>query len=126
MGGSPDAYPERYALADPITHVPLAIPVLLVHGSEDLSVSVRRSRNYAAAARAAGGEVDLVELAGAEGSHRRHVDPDSLAWASVVRWLEGPASAQLRGSPGSPSDARELPATDPARRAAQVPRARRG
>jgi acetyl esterase/lipase len=87
MGGSPDALPERYALADPIGLVPLQIPVLLVHGTDDQTVSVRRSRNYAAAARAAGAEVDLVELAGEDGAHRRHVDPDGAAWASVTRWL---------------------------------------
>ena len=52
MGGGPDELPERYAVADPIAHVPLAIPVLLVHGTDDATVSVRRSRNYAQAARA--------------------------------------------------------------------------
>lgn len=88
MGGSPDEVPERYALADPIALLPLAMPVLLVHGTDDRTVSVRRSRNYAAAARGAGGAVELVELAGEDGGHRRHVDPDSAAWASVTRWLE--------------------------------------
>ena len=88
MGGSPEQYPERYALGDPLERVPLAMPVLLVHGSDDSTVAVRRSRNYAAAARAAGGTVELVELAGADGGHRRHVDPDSAAWAVVIGWLE--------------------------------------
>jgi acetyl esterase/lipase len=88
MGGSPDRFPERYAIADPMSHVPLPIPVLLVHGIEDATVSIRRSRNYAAAARAAGGEVTLIEIPGAGGGHRRHVDPDSPAWAAVVGWLE--------------------------------------
>jgi acetyl esterase/lipase len=88
MGGSPEDHPERYAVADPIALVPLAFPVLLVHGTEDATVSVRRSRNYAAAARASGGQVELIELAGSDGAHRRHVDPDSAAWASVVSWLE--------------------------------------
>jgi acetyl esterase/lipase len=96
MGGSPEEYPERYAVADPVALVPAALPVLLVHGTDDATVSVRRSRNYAAAARAAGGEVELVELAGSDGVHRRHVDPDGVAWASVVRWLEA-SSGRLRG-----------------------------
>jgi acetyl esterase/lipase len=87
MGGSPDAFPERYALADPISRVPLAIPVLLVQGTDDQTVSIRRSRNYAAAARAAGGQVELVEIAGEDGGHRRHVDPDSVAWAAATSWL---------------------------------------
>ena len=62
MGGGPDELPDRYALADPIALVPLAIPVLLVHGSDDATVSVRRSRNYAEAARARGASVELVEI----------------------------------------------------------------
>jgi acetyl esterase/lipase len=94
MGGSPERYPERYALADPIARVPLPVPVLLVHGTDDRLVAVRRSRNYAAAARAAGGVVELVELAGEAGGHRQHVNPDSAAWEVVRAWLAG----QLRGS----------------------------
>jgi acetyl esterase/lipase len=107
MGGSPDRFPERYAIADPISRVPLALPVLLVHGTEDHTVSVRRSRNYAAAAADAGGTVELVELAGDDGGHRRHVDPDSAAWAVVTRWLErraGDPAAGHRVGLGSDAD----------------------
>lgn len=96
MGGSPQRYPERYALADPIERVPLAVPVLLVHGSEDRVVAVRRSRNYAAAAREAGGEVELVELAGDAGQHSRHIDPDSPAWAVVRTWLTSTVRDRVR------------------------------
>jgi acetyl esterase/lipase len=88
MGGSPERFPDRYALADPIARVPLRLPVLLVHGSEDQIVSVRHSRSYAAAARSAGGTVELVEIAGVEGAHRKHIDPSGAAWAVVVDWLE--------------------------------------
>jgi acetyl esterase/lipase len=95
MGGSPDLLPERYALADPTSRVPLAIPVLLVHGSDDQTVSVRRSRNYAAAARAAGGQVTLIEVPGEAGSHRQHVDPDSVAWGHVTQWLEQSARGAI-------------------------------
>ena len=87
MGGGPDELPERYAIADPIALVPLPIPVLLVHGTEDTTVSVRRSRNYARAARAAGGSVDLVEIPGPAGSHRSHVFPGSESFAAVLEWL---------------------------------------
>src|ERR1700722_18171081 len=73
MGGGPDEVPERYAVADPIALVPLAIPVLLVHGTDDATVSVRRSRNYAQAARASGGAAELLEIAGEAGRHRSHI-----------------------------------------------------
>jgi acetyl esterase/lipase len=102
MGGSPERRPERYALADPIARVPIEVPVLLVHGTEDAVVSVRRSRNYAAAALAADGEVELVELAGADGGHRMHVDPGSAAWAVVTGWLAGPVRDLVRAQTERP------------------------
>ena len=88
MGGGPDELPERYAVADPSALVPLAIPVLLVHGTDDATVSVRRSRNYARAAQARGGDVELVEIPGESGAHRVHVFPESESWRLVTRWLE--------------------------------------
>ena len=95
MGGGPDEVPERYAIADPMSLLPLAIPVLLVHGTDDATVSVRRSRNYAQAARARGGAVELIEIPGEAGGHRTHIFPDSESWAAVSGWLE----AQRRGTP---------------------------
>ncbi len=97
MGGGPDAYPDRYAIADPVAQVPLEVPVLLVHGSDDAVVSVRRSRNYAQAARARGAEVELVEIAGPAGSHRSHVDPRSPSWGAITRWLEQRRFAERDG-----------------------------
>jgi acetyl esterase/lipase len=87
LGGGPDDVPGRYAIADPIAHVPLPLPVLLVHGTEDRVVTVRRSRDYAGAARERGGEVELVEIAGSEGEHRRHIDPSGASWATITGWL---------------------------------------
>jgi fermentation-respiration switch protein FrsA (DUF1100 family) len=68
--------------------VPLPAPVLLVHGVIDETVSVRRSRDYASAARAAGGAVELVEIEGPAGAHRAHIDPRGASWAAVTSWLE--------------------------------------
>lgn len=91
MGGSQERMPDRYAVGDPIRNVPLALPVLLVHGVLDVTVSIDLSRNYARAALAAGGELELVEIAGDAGAHRAHVDPRGAAWRPVVRWLEQPS-----------------------------------
>jgi dipeptidyl aminopeptidase/acylaminoacyl peptidase len=87
MGGAPAELPDRYAIGNPMSSVPLEVPVLLVHGVLDETVSVRRSRDYAAAAVAAGGEVELVEIEGEAGGHRAHIDPRGEAWAVVTRWL---------------------------------------
>ena len=54
-GLRPDECPERYALADPIRQVPIEPAVLLVHGTEDRTVPVRRSRDYVRAAEAGRG-----------------------------------------------------------------------
>lgn len=90
MGGSPEEIPERYAVGDPINFAPLDMPVLLVHGVRDETVTVRLSREYAARARNGGGQVELVEIAGTAGGHRVHIDPRRGAWAAVMAWLEQP------------------------------------
>ena len=87
LGGSIEEVPERYAQADPMRALPLGVPVLLVHPRDDETVPVRRSRDYAAAARAAGGEVTLIEPDGT--GHRDPIDPTGAGWAAAVRWIEG-------------------------------------
>jgi acetyl esterase/lipase len=87
MGGSPQELPERYDAGDPIRLLPLPIPGLLVHGTLDETVSVEISRSYFRAAGAAGGEVELVEIPGAAGRHRAHIDPRGAAWAAVTSRL---------------------------------------
>jgi acetyl esterase/lipase len=94
MGGSPEELPERYAVADPLMQVPLEMPVLLVHGVLDATVSIELSRRYARATRAAGGEVELVEIAGNAVPHKEHVDPHRPSWTAVTRWLEQPVDDQ--------------------------------
>jgi acetyl esterase/lipase len=90
MGGSPEELPERYELADPVALLPAPMPVLLVHGVNDATVSVKLSRSYAERAAAAGGSVELIEIDGPAGSHRAHVDPRGQAWTAVTRWLGMP------------------------------------
>lgn len=85
MGGGPDEVPERYARADPMRLIPLGVPVLLVHGAEDATVPVKRSRAYAKAARAAGEPVELIEPN--PGGHRMHIDPRSEAWRIAAEWV---------------------------------------
>jgi acetyl esterase/lipase len=105
MGGSPEEVPERYAAGDPMRLLPLEMPVLIVHGVRDETVSIALSRDYAEAARAAGGEVELVEIEGEYG-HRTHLDPRSAAWAAVVERLDDPAApvpAAARAAAGQTS-----------------------
>jgi acetyl esterase/lipase len=85
LGGSPDEVPERYAHASPAALVPLGVPQLLVHGGRDETVPPAQSRDFAESARAAGDEVELVELARAD--HVDVIDPGHEAWAVVVERL---------------------------------------
>jgi len=84
LGGTPAEVPERWAQADPMRRIPLGVPVGLVHARGDETVSVERSREYAAAARAAGADVTLAEP---PGGHRDLINPGSTAWEVAAEWL---------------------------------------
>jgi acetyl esterase/lipase len=84
LGGPPSSVPDRWAQADPMRRIPLDVPVCLVHGVDDATVSVQRSRDYAAAAAAAGAPVTLIETAG---EHRAPIDPTTPAWLAAAGWL---------------------------------------
>jgi pimeloyl-ACP methyl ester carboxylesterase len=86
LGCTPDDMPERWAAVNPMQLVPLGMPTLLLHGAEDQTVPVIRSRRYAEAALAAGDDVELIEPV--PGGHRVHIDPRSNSWDSAVAWLE--------------------------------------
>ena len=82
LGGSPDEVFERYAAASPVELLPLGVPQVLVHGTEDEDVPYELSQLYAKAARAAGDQVGLVTLRGT--GHMALVDPHSQAWSRVL------------------------------------------
>ena len=86
LGGTPEEVPERWRQADPMRRIPLSVPVGIVHAIDDETISVRRSREYTAAAQAAGADVWLAE---APGGHRDPIDPSSRAWKVAAGWLEG-------------------------------------
>lgn len=86
--------PDRYALADPMTAIPLAVPVYAVHGTEDTTVPPAQSEAYVAAASAAGATAELVCV---PGDHFAVITPGSEAWAAVLARLE---QASDPGPPG--------------------------
>ena len=85
LGGGPEVAPDRYALADPMSLVPLGALLLLVHGARDLQVPLDLSQRFVAAARAAGDEVSLTVLPDVD--HFDVIDPESPAWPAVVQAL---------------------------------------
>jgi dipeptidyl aminopeptidase/acylaminoacyl peptidase len=61
------------------------VPMLLVHGEHDGDVPAYVSREFAAAARAAGDDCELVVID--DESHYEHLEPGSRCWQAVVEWL---------------------------------------
>jgi len=90
LGGSPSAVPDRYAYADAADSGSGSVPVVVVHGEDDVQVPVEMSRALR--------EVDFVGLAGV--GHFALIDPSSAAWPSVVAALR-PPTPQAADPPGS-------------------------
>lgn len=80
VGGSPDAVPDRYRVADPIEQVPLTAPVFCLHSRADGNVPFAQSSAYVAAAQKAGGAAKLHETMG---DHFTLIDPSTAAWAAA-------------------------------------------
>ncbi|MEV2237837.1 alpha/beta hydrolase [Micromonospora sp. NPDC049891] len=85
LGGGPADVPERYATADPRSLVPLRPRTVVIHGTLDQQVPIDISRNYVAAARAAGTDIRLIELPECE--HFGLIAPGSSAWPEVTSAL---------------------------------------
>jgi dipeptidyl aminopeptidase/acylaminoacyl peptidase len=85
LGGTPDEVPHRYDAASPARRLPIGVPLLLVHGERDDDVPVHISREFAAAAREAGDDCELVVID--DESHYEHLEPGSRCWATVIEWL---------------------------------------
>lgn len=84
VGGAPDD--PAYDLVDPMRHLPLEVPVRALHARDDEDVPFAQSERYVAAARAAGGDAELVEVTG---GHFDLIHPGSAAWGAVLAVLEG-------------------------------------
>ena len=82
LGHPPGPADDRY---DPIRQIPLDVPVWCVHGQADDTVPISQSREYVAAAKAAGAEAGLVEF---DGDHFVVIEPGSDIWARQLELLD--------------------------------------
>ena len=83
LGGDPQTVPERYRDASPSAHLPLGVPQVLIWGEHEDFVPAPLVRSYAAAARQAGDDVELIVIPGA--GHFETASPQSAAWPVVLR-----------------------------------------
>ncbi len=81
VGGAPDEVPGRYAQTSPIEMVPLGIPQILISGAHDLPRRLEAADAYAAVAREAGDDVELIMAE--ESGHFEMIDPRSTTWPIV-------------------------------------------
>lgn len=77
LGGSSEKYPKRHKYVDPMSAIPLAVPVYAVHGSDDDDVPASQSTSYAGAAKAAGAPIQLLHV---PGDHFSLIDPKAPAY----------------------------------------------
>jgi len=85
LGGSPEQCPGRYQAASPQALLPLEVPQLIIHGAADDVVPIEMARRYTETSRAAGDEVELLELP--DTGHMEFLDPASAAHAALCSWL---------------------------------------
>jgi len=85
MGGAPAGRRAAYATADPLRRLPLRIPQVIVHGSDDDRVPPRHSRYYRDVATAAGDPCLLLEQDGAD--HFDVIDPRARSWTALCEAL---------------------------------------
>ncbi|WP_197497075.1 prolyl oligopeptidase family serine peptidase [Arthrobacter sp. B6] len=87
--GPSSKYPLRHRYADPMTAIPLDVPVHVVHGVADSTVPMSQAESYTAAAGAAGMTVRLTKV---PGDHYDLIDCKSTGYREcrdLVRQLLG-------------------------------------
>jgi pimeloyl-ACP methyl ester carboxylesterase len=85
LGGTPSSQAERYRQASPLDCLPLGVPQLILHGSEDEAVPLAWSQDYVRRAQQAGDAIALSVIEGMD--HMRFLDPASTAHQQLCRWL---------------------------------------
>jgi len=86
LGGTIDRVPERYIVASPAALLPLRVPQVLIHGTNDDSVPIEVSQAYAKAARSVHDTIRYLELEGVD--HFDVIDPHSQAWKITINELQ--------------------------------------
>jgi acetyl esterase/lipase len=77
MGGGPRELPDRYDLVDPCRLAAPAVPVVILHGTDDVAVPTGLSERCAARSRA---RLQLLP----DVDHFGLIDPRSTAWPAVL------------------------------------------
>lgn len=87
LGGDPGEVRHAYRAAAPVAHLPLGVPQVLVHGTDDAHVPPSQTTAYLRSAAAAGDSIDLIAPPGAD--HFALIDPATSAWAATATAISG-------------------------------------
>lgn len=90
FGASFEDDPELYRSASPHHRVPIGMPVVVLHGTEDAQVPAKIAARYHAAAQAAGDPVELHLIEGED--HFAFLDPNTRSWKVSRELLVGDQS----------------------------------
>lgn len=85
LGGSPMQFPDRYKETSPIEMLPLGVRQLILHGTKDEALPIDLAREYVAAAKVSGDNIEFVELPDA--GHMDFIDPNSKAYEVFYQWI---------------------------------------
>jgi acetyl esterase/lipase len=99
LAATPEQSPIRYAQASPLAQLPLGVPQLVLHGTADDRVPVEQSRDYVAAAVAAGDRAEIVELDGVD--HFQVIESTKAWWDRVLDWLVAVLGEPLDTNPST-------------------------
>lgn len=86
LEGTVNSVPERYAVASPAAMLPLRVPQVLIHGTNDDNVPIEVSQAYVKAAQSVHDPITYIELKGVD--HFDVIDPYSVAWAATMKELQ--------------------------------------
>lgn len=81
MGGTPDQYPDRYRLVDPLERMDPRVPVVAITGTDDTVVPPREAAEYVDALRRKGGSTALIEIP--QTGHGEVIDVRNAWWPVI-------------------------------------------
>jgi len=82
MGGTPEQYPDRYRLVDPLERMDPKVPVVAVTGTDDTVVPPKEAAEYVSLMREKGGTAALVEVPAT--GHAEVIDVRNRWWSTVA------------------------------------------
>ena len=85
LGGHWEQQEERYRCSSPMDLLPIGVPQVLVHGTNDTVVPPSMSENYEIQAAKHGDAARYVPVHGV--GHRAMIDPQGIGWATAMTEL---------------------------------------